>query len=43
MEPSLLYESPFIDINASGPKGIFAPGQVDTLISRLEDIRATAA
>jgi type I restriction enzyme, R subunit len=43
MEPSLLYESPFIDINANGPDGIFNPGQVDALISRLEDIRATAA
>jgi type I restriction enzyme, R subunit len=43
MEPSLLYESPFIDINANGPEGIFAPNQVDALISRLEDIRATAA
>jgi type I restriction enzyme, R subunit len=43
MEPSLLYESPFIDINANGPEGIFAPEQVDALISRLKDIRSTAA
>jgi hypothetical protein len=37
------YKKAFIDINANGPEGIFAPSQVDVLISRLEDIRATAA
>jgi type I restriction enzyme, R subunit len=43
MEPGLLYESPFIDINANGPEGVFNPAQVDALISRLAEIRATAA
>ncbi|MBW4551555.1 MAG: DEAD/DEAH box helicase family protein [Aphanocapsa sp. GSE-SYN-MK-11-07L] len=43
MEPSLLYESPFTDINSQGPEGIFSQDQVDTLVSILEDIRAAAA
>jgi type I restriction enzyme, R subunit len=43
MEPSLLYESPFIDINANGPEGVFNAGQVDELIARLNKIRSTAA
>lgn len=43
MEPGLLYESPFTDINAHGPEGVFTPVQVATLVSVLETIRATAA
>ncbi|MCY6494578.1 DEAD/DEAH box helicase family protein [Leptolyngbya sp. GGD] len=43
MNPGLLYESPFTDINAQGPEGVFSPQQVDGLISLLEDIRAAAA
>ncbi len=43
MEPGLLYDSPFTDINSQGPEGLFSPNQVDALISVLEDIRATAA
>ena len=43
MEPGLLYESPFTDINAQGPEGVFNSTQVDTLISVLEQIRASAA
>ena len=43
MNPRLLYESPFTDINSQGPEGVFSPKQVDGLISVLENIRAAAA
>lgn len=43
MDPGLLYESPFTDINAQGPEGVFSAQQVDGLISLLENIRAAAA
>lgn len=43
MNPGLLYESPFTDINSQGPEGVFNPKQVDALISVLENIRAVAA
>ncbi len=43
MSPDLLYESPFTDISAQGPEGVFNPRQVDVLISVLENIRASAA
>ena len=38
-----LYESPFIDINSQGPDGIFSPAQIDSLLSVLDRIQATAA
>jgi type I restriction enzyme R subunit len=43
MDPGLLYESPFTDINSQGPEGVFAPEQIDELFSVLENIRAAAA
>ena len=43
MELSLLYESPFTDINSQGPEGVFSSVQVDILVSVLEHIRAAAA
>lgn len=43
MDPGLLYESPFTDINFQGPEGVFSPDQVDTLVAVLEVIRSTAA
>lgn len=43
MDLDALYESPFTDINSQGPDGMFSPTQVDTLVSVLEQIRATAA
>jgi type I restriction enzyme, R subunit len=43
MNPSLLYESPFTDINSQGPQGVFDASQLNALVSVLETIRATAA
>ncbi|MDX2099606.1 MAG: DEAD/DEAH box helicase family protein [Leptolyngbyaceae cyanobacterium bins.59] len=43
MDPGLLYEAPFTDINSQGPEGVFRPEQVDTLVSVLESIRIAAA
>jgi type I restriction enzyme, R subunit len=43
MDPGLLYESPFTDINAQGPEGVFSVEQVDGLVSVLNQIRAAAA
>ncbi len=42
MEPGLLYESPFTDINAQGPEGVFSSEQVEALVSVLSEIRAAA-
>jgi type I restriction enzyme, R subunit len=42
MEPSLLYESPFTDLNAQGPDGIFSPQQADSLFTVLDNIRNSA-
>ncbi len=42
MDPSRLYESPFIDLNDRGPEGLFTSDQVDVLIGALAQIRATA-
>lgn len=43
MEASLLYESPFTDINPQGPEGVFTSVQVDELVSLLNEIRQRAA
>ena len=43
MEPRLLYESPFTDLNSSGLDGVFSSEQIDELLSVLDDIRAAAA
>jgi len=43
IEPGLLYESPFTDINPQGPEGIFTSEQVDDLVTLLQEIRARAA
>jgi type I restriction enzyme R subunit len=43
MDPGLLYESPFTDINPQGPEGVFTSEQVDNLVSLLQEIRARAA
>jgi type I restriction enzyme R subunit len=43
MDPGLLYESPFTDINPQGPEGVFTSEQVDGLIALLQEIRERAA
>lgn len=41
--PELLYESPFTDVTATGPKGIFSDTQVERMLAILGDIRRNAA
>lgn len=43
MEPDRLYESPFTDINAQGPDGVFSSAKVDQLVNVLAEIRLRAA
>lgn len=42
MEAGRLFESPFTDVNAQGPLGVFPPAQVTQLVQVLEDIRIRA-
>jgi type I restriction enzyme R subunit len=42
MDPGLLYESPFTDINPQGPEGVFTSEQVDDLIALLQEVRERA-
>lgn len=42
METALLYESPFTDVTPKGPEGIFAPAQVDELVSALHEVHDRA-
>jgi type I restriction enzyme, R subunit len=42
MQPALVYESPFTNISPQGPETLFGTGQVDDLITILEQVRATA-
>ncbi len=42
MNPGLLYESPFTDINPQGPEGIFNSSQVDDLVGLLNQINTRA-
>src|SRR6202171_6625568 len=43
MEPSLLYESPFTDLNSRGVEGVFGSEEVTQLLSILTSIRQHAA
>jgi type I restriction enzyme R subunit len=42
MNPELLYESPFTDVNPQGPEAIFNFAQVDELITLLAQVRERA-
>jgi type I restriction enzyme R subunit len=42
MDASLLYESPFTDVNPQGPDGVFSSVQVDEPIRALGEIRDSA-
>jgi type I restriction enzyme, R subunit len=42
MAPERLFQSPFTDINAQGPMGIFLPAQVTQIVQVLDDIRVQA-
>jgi type I restriction enzyme, R subunit len=43
MDPRLLYESPFTDLDPLGVAGIFAEGEVVELIQILRDVQGRAA
>jgi len=40
---SRFYESPFTDISAIGPDGLFTSAQVDEMVSIIDDVKANAA
>jgi type I restriction enzyme, R subunit len=42
VKPDLLYESPFTDITPQGPDGIFAPAEVHSIITLLNQIKDRA-
>ena len=39
MEPERLFESPFTDLNAQGPLGLFTPNNVTQIVEVLSQIR----
>ena len=43
MDPKLLYESPFTDLNALGVEGVFKSADVVELVGILETVRKRAA
>lgn len=42
MEPARLFESPYTDINAQGPLGVFPPAKATQIVQVLEEIRERA-
>lgn len=42
MNPELLYESPFTDVNPQGPEGVFESAQIDELLGALAKVRERA-
>jgi type I restriction enzyme, R subunit len=43
MDPRLLYESPFTDIDPLGVAGVFGQGEIVQLIQILDEVRGRAA
>jgi type I restriction enzyme R subunit len=42
VDPAALYKSPFTDVTATGPEGLFDAALLDQLIKTLDDVRSTA-
>jgi len=42
MEPDRLFQSPFTDMNAQGPLGVFPPAKVSQIVEVLNTIRERA-
>ena len=42
MEPDRLFQSPFTDMNAQGPMGVFPPAKVTQIVNVLNTINAHA-
>ena len=42
MEPARLFESPYTDVAATGPDGLFAEGDVGKIVDILGAVRSTA-
>ncbi len=43
MEPEWLFQSPFTDVNAPGPLGVFSNEKVTRIVDVLAEIRRRAA
>ena len=43
LDAAVLYESPFTDLAPQGPDGLFTPAQVNTMVTILSEVRATAS
>jgi type I restriction enzyme R subunit len=43
MDVSLLYESPFTDVAAAGPEGLFRADEIDLLVAKINFVRETAS
>jgi len=42
VEPGRLFESPYTDINAQGPLGVFPPATLTQIVRVLDEIRCRA-
>lgn len=42
MDVASLYEAPFTDLVSKGPEGLFNPGQIDIMISKIQSFRSNA-
>ncbi len=42
MDPALLYESPFVDLTARGPDGLFTAAEVEQLFRVIENVKTSA-
>ena len=42
MEPDRLFQSPFTDVHAQGPLGVFPPAKIVAMVEVLDEIRRRA-